>query len=426
MKSDSAQTTQINTAQGQKLKVAYIVSHFPKLTETFVLYEMAAMEQCRISIELYPLLRGETKIFHPEAEPFIARAHYQPLLSWPIVKANLAWLSKHPRKYLRTLATVARSAWGNYRLFTGALGVFPKSVYLADQMIADGITHIHAHFARHPTTAAFIIHRLAGIPYSFTAHGSDIHCDRHMLHEKVVEAQFVVPISDFNRQVILEECRGQYGEKLKTIHCSVDTRQTFRPRAWQDGPAPGQPFSILCIGTLHEVKGQRYLLESCRLLNDAGYHFACHLIGDGPDRAALEQMAKQCAPGQIHFHGQLTRPEVLRMLQEADLAVTPSVLARDGKREGIPTVLMEAMASGLPVVASRISGIPELVEDQKNGLLVPPRDVQALAGAIQKLILDRELGRRFGKAGREKVEKDFNLHINAARLAQLFAEGGGI
>lgn len=420
--------------QPGKMKVAYIVSRFPKLTETFVLYEMVAMEQCGIQVELYPLMRERTNVFHPEAKPFMARAHFQPLLSWSIIKANLAWLGKHPRRYIGALVDVIRGTLHNYKQFPGALGSFPKSAYFASQMAAEGVTHIHAHFARQPATAAFVIHRLTGIPYSFTAHGSDVHRAPHMLREKVAEARFVVPISNFNRQVILDACQGQFAEKMKVIHVGVDTHQAFQPRRWENvrpirshglNQSHGldqshEPFSFVCIGTLHEVKGQAYLIEACKLLEAAGHDFVCHLVGDGPDRAALEKLAQSCTPGRIRFHGQITRPEILQLLQSVDLAVTPSVPTRDGRKEGIPTVLMEAMASGLPVVASRLSGIPELVEDGINGYLVAPRDVNGLSQAIESVLLNPERGHQLGAAGRLKVEQEFDLHQNAACLAALF------
>jgi colanic acid/amylovoran biosynthesis glycosyltransferase len=404
-------------------KIAYVVSHFPKLTETFVLYEMIAMEQCGISIELFPLMRDRTKVIHPEAIPFMARAHFEPFFSWAILHANLYYLRRKPGVYLNTLFSVLKNTWGNYRLFFGSIVFFPKSVFFAYQMAVEGIDHVHAHFARHAATTGFIIQRMAGIPYSFTAHGSDIHCDRRMLREKIAEADFVVPISSFNRQVILDECKGQYLEKMKVIHCGVDTRQAFQPRSWKNLEKE-HVISIICIGTLHEVKGQTYLLKSCKILKEAGYNFVCHIVGDGPDRPALMHQAALAGLDNIIFHGLLTRPEVIQMLQEVDIAVTPSVPTRDGRREGIPIVLMEAMASGVPVIASNISGIPELVDDNRNGFLVPPRDVQALASAIERFIKEPDLARRFGAVGREKVEKEFDLQSNTIRLARCFRPEG--
>lgn len=256
----------LNKSQG--FKVAYIMSRFPKLTETFILYEMLAMRQQGIQVEVYPLLRERGEIMHPEAVQFVEAAHFQPFISSPIVRANLHFLWKKPFVYLKTLWDLLRSNWGSFNFFTGVIGIFPKTVLFAYQMRADNVQHVHAHFASHPAAAGFIIHRLVGIPYSFTAHGSDLHRDRHMLREKVAEAEFVAAISEYNKELIISECRGNYREKVNVVHCGVDT-EVFRARAHETPYEKGEnPFLILCVGTLHEVKGQAYLIEACRQLHE--------------------------------------------------------------------------------------------------------------------------------------------------------------
>ena len=292
-------------------KVAYIMSRFPKITETFILYEMLATERQGIRVEVYPLLRERTTIMHPEAPPFVERAHFHPLISWSILRAQIYFLWRKPRAYLGTLWRLLRANWGSARYFTGAVVFFPKMVYFAYVMAAEGVAYVHAHFASHPAAAAFVIHRLVGIPYSFTAHGSDLHRDRHMLREKVEEAAFVVPISDYNRKMILAECDGQFSEKVVVIHCGVDT-QVFQPRPQRTphGRNSG-PLNLLCIGTLYEVKGQTYLIEACRLLLERGVDFTCHFAGDGPDLANLTKQAVQAGlTDRVHFHGRLTREEI--------------------------------------------------------------------------------------------------------------------
>lgn len=409
-------------------RVAYIMSRFPKLTETFILFEMLAMVEQGVTVELFPLLRHRTDIMHPEAERFMERAHFVPFISAPILRANLRYLRRKPRTYFSTLRDLLKGNWGSFRYFSGALGIFPKSVYFAAQVEHAEISHVHAHFASHPAAAAFIIHRLTGVPFSFTAHGSDIHRDRTMLSEKVAEASFVVPISDFNKEVIIEACDGRYADKMIVIHCGVDTDH-FRPQnedAATGARAPqadsaARPLTICCIGTLHEVKGQHYLIEACRLLKERNVAFRCHFIGDGPDRAALEEQCEQAGISEwVTFHGQQTRAEVAGILRVADVVAAPSVPSSDGRREGIPVALMEAMSTGLPVVASRLSGIPELVEDEVSGLLTPPGDAAALAGALERLWREPALRQRLGRAARQRIRDEFDLHRNARRLAQRF------
>jgi glycosyltransferase involved in cell wall biosynthesis len=407
-------------------KIGYIMSQFPTLTETFVLYEMLAIEDEGARVELYPLRYRSGLKMHAEAAGWLARSHDEPLLSWSIVRANLHFLARRPIRYLTTLLLLLRRTWGSARYFVGALAFFPKAIGFARRMAADRVDHLHAHFASHPAAVAWVIHRLSGIPFSFTAHGSDLHRDRHMLKDKVAEADFVVAISNYNRDVILKECGPGAGAKVAVIHCGVDI-QVFRPgSARAVGESCSRPFTVLCVGTLHEVKGQSYLIEACRQLAGRGIAFACHFVGDGPDRQDLARQAAQAGIGdQVHFRGQLTQDEVREVLAGADVVAAPSVPTRDGRREGIPVALMEAMASGVPVVASRISGIPELVEDGETGLLVEPRDVEGLARALEQLLRDEGLRSRLGTAGRVKVEREFNLRKSAATLMRHFLGENG-
>lgn len=403
------------------MKVAYLVSRFPKLTETFVLYEMAAVEQHGAPVELYPLMRERAAKMHPEAEAWVRRAHYTPWFSMAIARSNLHFLFGKPGIYLRTLWELLWGTRRSPRFFAGAVLFFPKSVHLARLMARHGIGHIHAHFASHPAAAAFVIHRLAGIPYSFTAHGSDIHRNQSMLAKKTAEAAFVVPISRFNRDVILGASQGKYGEKLRVIHCGVDLSR-FQPNG--RGRNGQEPLRILCTGTLHEVKGQTHLIDACRILSEKGVLFTCHFAGDGPDRPLLEQQAREARlQGRVVFHGRLDQDEIVRLLHKSDVLVAPSVPSKDGRREGIPVALMEAMACGLPVVSSRLSGIPEIVEHGVNGFLTEPGDSRAIAEALECFAADSILRRRFGQEGRRKVEDEFDLFTNTRELARLFVEG---
>jgi glycosyltransferase involved in cell wall biosynthesis len=384
-----------------------------------VLRELLAVEAVGVEVDVYPLVRHSEPMVHPEAEPLVRRARYLPFLSPAILRSNLAVLRRRPRAWLGALWAVVKGNWGSANLLVGGLGVFPKVVHAARLMEADGVDHVHCHFATHPALAGFLVHRLTGIPFSFTAHGSDIHVDRHMLPAKVAEAAVVVPISEFNRGVILDECGPQAAPKLVVVHCGVDT-SVLRPRPTR---APG-PFTVVCVGTLHEVKGQAHLVEACRLLVEWGVDVRCHLVGSGPDEADLRrQVAAAGLDDRVVLEGNRTTAEVADLLQRADVLAAPSVPTRQGKREGIPVVLMEAMSSGLPVVASDLSGIPELVEDGRSGLLVPPGDASALAGALRRLADDPALGARLGRAGRAQVEAAFDVHRSARRLVELF--GGG-
>jgi colanic acid/amylovoran biosynthesis glycosyltransferase len=398
-------------------KVAYVMSRFPKLTETFVLGEIQAVEELGVEVVLYPLLREREPVVHPDAVRFSARARYQPFLSRAILRSQLAFLRRSPRAYLSTLWDLLRGTWGSLNFFVGAVGIFPKVAHAARLMSAEGVEHVHCHFSNHPAAAGFVIRRLTGIPFSFTAHGSDLHVDRRMLRAKVAEAAFVVAVSEYNRDVIVEECGEEAREKVVLVHCGVDT-EFFRPTKVE---AKKGPLSILCVGKLHEVKGQTYLVEACRLLASAGIDVSCNLLGDGPDRGALtRQIADNGLGGRVKILGERDRVQVAALLADAHVLAAPSVPTRSGKREGIPVALMEAMSAGVPVVATRISGIPELVDDEATGLLVPPRDSTALAWALRRLHDDPALRGRLALAGRDKVKREFDVRANAAELVRHF------
>jgi glycosyltransferase involved in cell wall biosynthesis len=422
--------------------VAYVVSRFPKLTETFILYEILAVERKGVRVEIFPLLRarrtathvegagilaklverirtgrGEV-LMHPEAAELVRRAHYAPFMSRAIFGANWRALRRNPGRYLRTLAILATRNLGSVNYLLGGLAIFPKAVFFAEQVKTLGVMHIHAHFANHPAAAAWVMARLNGIPFTFTAHGADLQVDQHMLCQKAKDALRVITVSKHNREFILQMCGERLASHVTVIHCGVDTG-ALRPRAETKKLAGrrAQPLRILCIGTMYEVKGHRFLVEACRILVERGLEFECRLVGDGPLRQDLEDRVQSTNLGaRVLFEGERTRAEVMALIDGADVLVLPSIPTASGRREGIPVVLMEAMASGLAVIASGISGIPELVADERSGLLVAPRDPEAIANAVMRLAVDPDLRDRLVRAARRTIETEFDLDANAGAL----------
>jgi colanic acid/amylovoran biosynthesis glycosyltransferase len=412
-----AQELVVGSRPGPPRKVGYLVSRFPKLSETFVLYEMIELEKLGVAVELYPLLRARQRVAHPEARRWIERARFQPFVSVGIVRAQLHFLRRDPRRYVTLLVDVLRGTWGSTNFFLGALAYFPKAVRIAFEMERNRVMHVHAHFCSHPALVAFIIHRLTNIPYSFTAHGSDLHVERRMLGTKVEHASIAVTVSDYNRRLMVQECGEAARDKIRVVHCGVDV-DVFAPPANQ---VRGGSFRIVCVASLEEVKGHSHLIDACALLREWGVDFLCDLVGEGPLRGRIEQQIARLGLGDVvRAPGGKPRPEIIRMLHCADVAVLASQVTKEGKREGIPVALMEAMATGLPVVASAISGIPELVDDSRTGILVQPGDSAGLADALHRLARDGDLRRRMGEAGRRRVAEQFNLKTNTAELMRLF------
>jgi glycosyltransferase involved in cell wall biosynthesis len=404
-------------------RVAYIVSGFPTLYETFVLYDILAMEELGVTVDLYPLRRTYPKITHPEAQRWIDRAHYHPYLSRAILRAQWHFLRRDPLGYLKLWAEVLRGTWGSVNFFLGAIAIFPKTVLFAYEMSGDGIAHVHAHFANHPAVAALIIHRLTGIPFSFTARGTDVQVDRHMLKNKIEAAEFTVAVSSDNKQIMVDECGPDLHGKIHVIRGGVDVDRLSPPSTNRSAG----PLRIVCVARFDEVKGHTYLVRACRILRDRGIAFECRLIGDGPLLRTIEAQIKQAG---LHEEIQLLGPcgyqDVIHELSETDVVVLPTAPTEAGNREGMPTVLQEAMACGLPVVASDVGGIPELVDDKRTGLLVPPRNAAALADALQLLRDDPALRLQLGRAGRDKIVREFNLKVNTAKRAKLFVGSASV
>jgi colanic acid/amylovoran biosynthesis glycosyltransferase len=412
--------------------IAYIMSSFPTVTETFILREMIELERLGAEVIIFPLLRGRPTVRHVGVEQLLPKVFYTPFLSVTIIRANFHFMCRGPRRYLKTLFTVLRGSCGSMRTFLRAVAVFPKSVYYARLCNQISVRHIHAHFATHPTLAALIISKLTGISFSFTAHAYDIFMDQQMLEEKIQSAQFVITISDYNKRLLLHRYAKVANDKIKVIRCGIESetyseaRRRLAMNRMDDEGLGLEPFTVLCVAGLHPYKGLKYLVKACHLLREQIGIFRCQIIGEGPDQLELQELiAKLELQGRVELLGAKPAEEVTSRLVRADLFVMPSILAPSGEMDGIPVALMEAMASNLPVVATRISGIPELVDDGINGLLVPPADERALADAIAKLYRNDRLRKRLGERARGKVVAEFELHDNVAKLYALIREAVG-
>ena len=410
------------THRSPSSRVAYIVSGFPTLYETFVLYDILAMEELGVSVELYPLRRTYPKIVHPEAHRWIERAHFHPYLSLKILCAQWHFIRCQPLGYLKLWAEVLRGTWGSANFFLGAIAIFPKAVLFAYEMSRQGIVHVHAHFANHPAVAGLIIHRLTGIPFSFTARGSDVQVDRHMLKNKVKAAEFALAVSSDLKRIMVNECEPSLQEKIHVIRGGVDVDRLSPPLRSRSA----DPLRILCVARFDEVKGHTYLVEACRILRQRNTPFECRLVGEGPLVRTIELQIKKSGLGkEIQLLGPRSYQEVLNELAEADVVVLPTAPTAAGQHEGMPTVLQEAMACGLPVVSCLVEGITELVDDDLNGILVMPRNAAALADAFQRLQDNPPLRHQMGRAGREKIVQRFSLKVNTAKRASLFLKSIG-
>ena len=404
-------------------KIAYIVSRFPHLPETFILREMISLEQQGWQIELYPLIIQEQELIHHEARPWLARAHAVPWLSLGLVKSNLMRLLRKPGQYLSLLLRVVRENSNSPKFLARALLLFPRAVWMADQFVAEGITHVHAHYATHPALVAWLINQLTGITYSITVHAHDIFVEKPMLATKLHDSVFVSAISEFNRKY-LEDLFGPWvREKTQIVRCGIDP--AYYLREIETPVTKNTQLEIISVGSLQPYKGHIFLVKACVELRDRGIPFRCRIVGEGDLRPVLEKLIRENhMEAQVELLGARTQDDVSRLLRTANCYVQPSVVTSTGKMEGIPVALMEAMVSGIAVVATSISGIPELVRNGDTGWLVPPETVTELADALTQIYRDpTEASRRAG-LGQKWVLEEFELSSNVRKLSSLFVQSG--
>ncbi len=399
--------------------IGYLMSRFPKISETFILYEILELERLGLNIEVFPLIRQSESVMHPEAQAVVARAHYSTVLSFAVFVTQLYWLKTRPRAYLSSWWHAVLGNWRSRKFLLRACVIVPQAAWIAREMQSRSVQHIHAHWATHPALAAYVAHKLTDIPYSFTAHAHDIYVERPMLEEKIRQASFVVTISDYNRKLLQQLYGIVAADKVLVIHCGIDPAVFHQP-----APKPSSnTFTIVCVASLQDYKGIPYLVQACAHLKAAGIQFRCMLIGEGEDRPEIEKQITQLGvANEVVLLGHQQRSQVHQWLGQADVMVMPSIVTDSGKQEGIPVALMEALAMEVPVVATEISGIPELIEPEQTGLLVPQRDGHALATALLRLYHSPALGRQLGSAGRSKVLGEFNLLKNTESLYELLTQ----
>jgi len=400
------------------VRVAYVVSRFPHASETFIVRELdAVIAAGGVEIELFSLFPAVDATVHPAAAPWVER------LRRGNVRRGLAgvvWcLARRPGVLVSSFALVCHAYRRRPALGVRALATLVIACGHARTLRALRVDHVHAHYVTYPALAAWLFGRLLGIPYSVTAHAHDLYVDQSMLARKVADARFAVAISEFNRRFLATHA-PTHEVPVHVVHCGVDPdRYAFRPRAV---PTSGR-VRALCVASLQPYKGHAVLLRALAT-RPALARVDVELVGGGPLRAELEAIATRLGIGErVDFLGSLTEDAVRERLDAADLFVLPSIVAGDGQMEGLPVVLMEALACGVPVVATRLSGIPELVVDGATGVLAEPDDVPALADALVRALEDPDPGFRRALRGRALVEREFDVRASGVRMAALF--GGG-
>jgi colanic acid/amylovoran biosynthesis glycosyltransferase len=413
---ESAQPPRVRTA------IAVFVSRFPRLDETSILREMNELERQGQPVVLVPLLRGRGKVIHEEAKPWLRRALYMPLLSFGILSSNLHRMIRQPHRYFGLLGRVIGGTFTNPSVMLKSIVLFPKSVRLADILPRHGIEHVHAQFATHPATMAYIVSSLSNISFSFTVHGPDVFVHRLLLRDKIRRSKFVRAVSTFNKAFLSGLYSPDAEEKIQVVHTGVNPAVYAGDGEAEAGAdvAHEKP-RILSVASLNRTKGFSFLIDACARVVNKGLAVDMSVVGGGHNAHRIEHAIKEAALTEsIRMLGPKPQHEVARLMRECDVFVLPSVIAHDGQMDGLPIALIEAMAAGKPVIAAPISGIPELVRHGSTGLLVDMTHPDRIAEALQLLITDPDLREQLGRAGQERVRSAFDITVTAQKLIALF------
>jgi len=403
------------------LKIAYLAPELGTLTSTFVYREIAAHRAAGLSVTPFSTHRPTETVRSAEAAPLIQETAY--LYNIPkqrLLSAAIGAALRRPVRFLSTVTTALRDACcakvpappDRAKM----LWHFIVGCALAGRLYKSGITHIHAHFGHVPAAIAMYAAQVAGISFSFTVHANDIFERPTALREKASRSAFVACISEYHRQYLIE--RGCPVAKVRIVHCGLNLDDY--PCHPHERVHPPRLFSV---GRFVEKKGFHILIEALAILKQEKIPFRMTIVGNGPLFDSIRQSAGRAELTEyVHFLGSRPQEEVRTLLNNADLFVLPCVVARSGDRDGIPVALMEAMAIGVPVISTPVAGIPELIQQEHNGLLVKPGDAADLAQAIKTLLKNPRYARQLSENARRTIEKEFDIRHNAAMLREAIAD----
>ncbi|MEW6673240.1 MAG: glycosyltransferase family 4 protein [Thermodesulfobacteriota bacterium] len=418
------QKTDINATD--KPVLGMILKGYPRISETFISNEIHQLEQKGVRLRLFSMRRPRERFTHESVKKIQAPVDYLPhslLLYFPILLYhNLLLFVKRPGNFKRAAKIALRRLLRNRRIAT--IKHLLQAGYLAHQLLPQsGVAHLHAHFAHSPTSVAMFASQLADLPFSFTAHAKDIYTsDSEQLREKVERAEFVVTCTEYNKRFLLETAHGG-GTPVHRIYHGIDL-QLFSNDI-ESRKKNGPPFTIVTVARITPKKGLATVYKALRLLCDQGVALRHILIGDGEDRGKILKLINELGLNDVtQWLGTQPHEVVLEHYRKADLFVLGCEIAKNGDRDGIPNVLMECMAMGVPVVATHVSAIPELVVDGKTGLLVPPGEPEKMARAMDRLLTDDDMRIQIIAAARKRIIEQFDNRTLIEDLAGHFRAAG--
>ncbi|MDR7073186.1 glycosyltransferase family 4 protein [Fictibacillus barbaricus] len=398
--------------------IMYIVSYFPSTSQTFVLREINHLKSMGFQIKICAMRSSDNEIKQKGSETFMDSVHYIPdvaknrikLLS--LVKTN-AWVCiTRPIRYSKALF---RAMSGNSKLFLDLL----RAGWVVQNLKLDKNIHLHAQFAHSPTNIAYFISLLNNNTLSFTSHAVDIFVKPQLIKEKLEKSKFAVTISNYNYDLLEKNYGTKSVENLHVIRCGIE-KDLVTDNTATLIKEDRKPTTILTIGRMVEKKGFDVLIDSLKLLKEKGFDFQCRIVGDG---GLQEELMKRSETNDLSNHvsflGALSSNEIQKEFSSADLFVLPCKKSENGDMDGIPVVLMEAIANNVPVITTEISGIPELIINNQTGLLAKPNDAKSLYKQMSMLINDSSLKKKLTENAIRHLKDEFLLESNVERLADL-------
>ena len=402
----------------KKAKILYLLHWFPALSETFILREILELQKHGEVVDVARLHPTTDKITHPEVEQFAGEIFIPHDGFFHSLSAHFHWLTSFPEIYFPVLFAIL-SKITHPKTVTVSLRVFCKIIQIAYVLKDSDYKHIHAHFGTAPATGAWILGKLLDIPFSFTLHAVGVFLPDKLLVRKVEDSKFVAVISNFNINYLKKRFPDIDESKFRIVRCGIhpDHFQFKGTGALKEPPV------VLSVGRMVEKKGFRDLFHAVKLLDENGKKIQLVLIGGGDMFEELGKLASELGIGDhVKFTGPLPQNKVRDIMMESDLFVLAARVAENGDRDGIPVVLMESLALGIPTVSTEVSGIPELIVHFDTGLLVPEKNPKALADAMLLYLFEKDLRKRLPVTGRKLVEDQFNVEINASILKDLICE----
>lgn len=402
-------------ATAKQINLVYLIGTYPVLTTTFIDREIKLLLEWGVNLQVVSIRRPHGLLSAEQRDLQRSVIYLLPVSLLALITAHFRFALFHLPDYLSTLTFLVTRQHPTLKSRIMTMLHFAEGIYVASLLCSHPCDHIHAHFIDRAATVALVVSQLLKIPYSVTAHANDIYVNPVLVREKLTQAKFVVTCTKYNFDYLSRLGAGSFAHKVKCIYHGLDTCMFPDGHDHSDGKA-----IVLAVGQLKEKKGFTYLIQACRILKDRGFSLQCQIVGDGTLRTSLEaEISQLFLQDTVTLCGPLSHQDVLRKYRQASVFALPAVQASNGDRDGIPNVILEAMAFELPVVSTNHSAIPEVVENHVNGLLVPPADAVALADALASLLSDAYYRKQLGQKGRQTVIEKFNLERN---LKQLMAE----